>query len=196
MDVVDASTGEIVVDEQAHGLILRADGFRFTPTGLIVEGEPSFELWQAVGVKLQAMKNAIQWWIGDWLNYGERRWGEMYAQAVEQTSYTEGSLANMKWVADSVQPSSRNENLSYSHHVAVAPLPPVAQEQWLAEAEIQGLTTRQLQRAIRRPQSTADRDGLMRGQIDNASLTVTLWPRSQEEIGEIMDRLARLVEWK
>ncbi|NIQ88784.1 MAG: DUF1016 domain-containing protein [Deltaproteobacteria bacterium] len=189
--IVDSSTGEIIVDEQANGLVLVADGFQFTPTGLVIEGQPTFELWQAVGLKLQAMKNAIQWWIGDWLNYGEARWGEMYAQAVEQTSYTEGSLANMKWVASKVQPSQRNEQLSYSHHIAVAPLPPEEQEQLLTKAVEESWTTRQLQAKVHAPPlpPASVPDDKIVGTIDYTTRIITLYPRTLAQVEHIRDDL-------
>ena len=196
--VIDSDTGEVLVEsEQDGGLVMRADGFEFTPTGLVVKGEPSFDVWQAVGQRLQQIEAAVQWWIGDWLNYGEAHWGETFAQAVEETAYTSGSLANMKWVAGRVDPDTRHEGLSYSHHVAVAPLPHDEQGAWLDKAESEGLNVQQLRNAIRRPQlAPPNSNGRMLGQIDHASLTVTLWPRTQEDIGAITDRMDGLVEWR
>lgn len=196
MIVIDGDTGQVLVEESGGDLVMRADGFEFRPTGLVVTGDPAFEIYEAVGRWLQRIEAAVQWWIGDWLNYGERRWGETFAQAADQTSYTEGSLANMKWVAGRVDPSSRNEDLSYSHHVAVAPLPPDEQEAWLEKANRDGLSVRELRKAIRRPRLPSGDGGAMTGEIDHASLTVTLWPRSQGEITEVIDRLGDMVEWK
>ena len=195
-NVIDGNTGEVLIDEQENGLVMRADGFEFTPTGLVVKGEPAFDVWQAVGQKLQQIEAAVQWWIGDWLNYGEQAFGEDFAQAVEETAYTDRSLANMKWVSARVDPSLRNDKLSHSHHVVVAPLPPDEQKEWLDKAEEEGMNVRQLRAAISRPQLPPNSNGLMLGQIDHATMTIKLWARTQEEVGDVMDRMNGLVEWR
>ena len=48
---------------------------------------------------------------GDWLNYGERRYGEMYAQAVGDTGYENKTLQNAKYVAGVYELSLRSDNL-------------------------------------------------------------------------------------
>jgi len=45
-------------------------------------------VWEAYGKGLRRAEAAIHWIIGDWLNYGERAYGEMYAQALEATATT------------------------------------------------------------------------------------------------------------
>ena len=180
-----------------NGFTFQVGPFLFSPRGLRVIGQPSFARYEAAILIVQEFSDRCQFWLGDLFNYGEKRWGEMYAQAAQQTGYTEGSLANMKWVAGRVDPDVRHEGLSYSHHVAVAPLPPDEQEAWLDKAESEGLNVQQLRNAIRRPQlAPPNSNGRMLGQIDHASLTVTLWPRTQEDIGAITGRMDGLVEWR
>lgn len=70
------------------------------------------------------MEKSIQWWVGDWLRFGERKYGEMYSQMLDSTDYEYGSLANMKYIAERFESSLRSENLSWSHHKEVAPLEP------------------------------------------------------------------------
>lgn len=133
-----------------NGLLPHNDLFRFTPTGLLVTGEPDFATWEQLGQRLHYIEGAVHWWIGDWLNYGEGRWGQMYSQALEATEFTYGTLANDKFVAGQIEFSLRNENLSFSHHVEVAKLPPNAQQRWLDKAEREELSTRDLRHRIRR----------------------------------------------
>ena len=38
----------------------------------------------------------MHFWIGDWLNYGERKWGEKYKEALEKTGYDYQTLRNDK----------------------------------------------------------------------------------------------------
>ena len=66
---------------------------------------------------------ACQWWIGDWLNAGEQRWGEMYSQAVDETELAEQTLTDYKWVASAIQFSLRNEKVSFGVHRQIASMP-------------------------------------------------------------------------
>ena len=179
-----------------RGFTFQIGPFMFTTRALHVIGKPSFDRYEAAVLVVQELRDRCQFWLGDLLNYGEKRWGETYAQAAEQSGYTEESLANMKWVADRVESSLRNDNLSYSHHVAVAPLAADEQKEWLDKAENEGLNVKQLRAAISRPQLPPNSNGRMLGQIDHSSLTVTLWPRTQEDVGSITDRMNGLVEWR
>jgi len=106
-----------------------------TRTGLIFTGDVTFEEWQSVGVKLKELRGMVHWWIGDWLNHGEGRWGEMYTQAFDETGYAEQTLANDKYIAREFQTSRRREKLTWSHHAAVAGLEPEEQDRLLDIAE-------------------------------------------------------------
>src|SRR5262249_16906613 len=84
-----------------------------------------------------------------WLNHGERKWGEMYVQAVNATGFEPNYLAIIKYVGESVEPSRRREALSFSHHRLVAPLQPAEQETFLAHAEKNKWTRNQLADAVK-----------------------------------------------
>ena len=122
--------------------------FKLAETGLIVDGDPTYEEWEDCGEFLKQAEKAVQFWIGDWLNYGERKWGEMYAQAVEETGYDEGTLRNYKYVAGAIDLSLRNDKLSFQHHIAVAPLPPEQQKNLLEKAADEGMSYRELRQEI------------------------------------------------
>jgi len=81
------------------------------------------------------MERSIQWWIGDWVAYGERSYGETYTQAIEVTGQAYQTLNDVVWVARKFEFSRRRENLSWSHHREVAALEPPEQEGWLDLAE-------------------------------------------------------------
>jgi N6-adenosine-specific RNA methylase IME4 len=127
---------------------LSRGGFRFTSKGLIAEGEPTFEDWKHTGRFLREAHKGIHWCIGDWLNYGEAKWGEMYEQAIEETGFDYQTLANDKWVASKIDFSLRGENLSFKHHKAVARLDAPSQKHWLEVAEKEGLTSHSLSQRI------------------------------------------------
>ena len=116
----------------------------FTPTELILPEDTSFEDWTAIGQRLQWINKGIHWWLGDLLKFGERKWGEKYAQAIEETPFTKQTLMNDVWVASAIKPSARREKLSFGHHSVVAALPPDERDEWLDAAEREGWTRRQL----------------------------------------------------
>lgn len=91
---------------------------------------------------------AVQWWIGDWLNYGERRYGEVYAQALDATGLDYQTLRDVKWVCSTYPVSRRHDNLSFKHHREAAALPPAQADALLARAEAEGLSTRDVRAAV------------------------------------------------
>lgn len=75
--------------------------------------------------KLQiAVKNyrTSLWEIGDLLNEGEKRFGELFAQAAADTKLASSTLHNAKWVCASIPKNIRHDHLSFSLHMEVAKL--------------------------------------------------------------------------
>lgn len=93
-----------------------------TETSWQPTGEMSFEEWCEAGAKLGQITEAVQWWIGDWINYGAVAYGHKYEDALEATGYEYQSLRNMATIAGQFELSRRRDNLSWSHHDAVAGL--------------------------------------------------------------------------
>lgn len=91
------------------------------PQGMIShDNQPvPYDDWLAFGKKLFQLKQATQWAIGDWINYGEAYYGEKYAQALDVTEVSFRTLQNYAWLSKSFPISRRRENLSWSHHAAV-----------------------------------------------------------------------------
>lgn len=106
-----------------------------TPTSLKLPADLALGEWLRCGKMLARISAGVQWWIGDWLVYGEERsWGEKYSQALDETSFDYGTLRNMASVSRKVGLSLRNDRLSWNHHRMVADLEPEAQKRWLARA--------------------------------------------------------------
>jgi N6-adenosine-specific RNA methylase IME4 len=136
--------------ERQTGHDLTVAGFHLDRAGLVAEADPTFDQWEQVGLFLRHAEGAVMWWIGDWLNYGECRWGEKYSQALEATGFAYQTLADAKWVGRRIQFSRRHEKLSWSHHREVARIDDDAeQDSLLAQAEAGGWTRSQLREAVR-----------------------------------------------
>jgi phage N-6-adenine-methyltransferase len=139
-----------LVMERAHELA--SDIGEVSAVGWHGPAGMEFDEWVRVGNTLQQVGNSINWWVGDWLNYGEAKWGEMYAQAIEITGWEYQRLANAKSVAASISFSSREEKLSWTHHREVAKLPSEQQRFWLTKANEESLSSSALRDAIRQSQ--------------------------------------------
>lgn len=123
------------------GVILDMSGLRFNdvvPIGA----------WEEIGALLKRIEGGVMWWLGDWLNYGEREYGEKYAQAMDASDYSYQTLNGARWVAENVEFTRRRKELSWSHHREVASLEPKEQDKWLQKAIDNGWTRKELRDAI------------------------------------------------
>ena len=106
--------------------------------------------WVRQGHWLGVLTRASGWWLGDWLRYGNSRYGERYRSAAAITGYDVQTLMNQAYVASRFEVSRRREKLSFSHHAELAALPAEAQARWLSRAERAGLSVRALRAEVRR----------------------------------------------
>jgi hypothetical protein len=111
--------------------------------------------WARQGRWLGALGRGSGWWIGDWVRYGNARYGDRYGRAARLTGYDVQSLMNMAFVAGRFEVSRRRDGLSFSHHAEVAGLPAEEQELWLDRAEVARLSVRSLRSELRRARHRA-----------------------------------------
>lgn len=104
----------------------------------------TYQEWEDIGKRLKNVVDGYKWWVGDWLNFGEFKYGEKYSQGMTLTGLPYETLLNLKYVSSKVQMSLRNDNLSWTHHKLIAPLSPDKQKYWLDRAEAEKMSTRQL----------------------------------------------------
>jgi hypothetical protein len=129
-----------------------------TATSWLPPNDLNLQKWAETGRKLGALSRSSNWWIGDWLRYGAAKWGAKYTVAARITGYDVHSLENMVYVASRFPFSLRRENLSWSHHFAVAALGPDERSQWLDLALTHRLSVNDLRielRAARRQRKEA-----------------------------------------
>ncbi len=97
--------------------------FRLQQNGLTPIGKPTFDEWISCGRFIKDAEQSVQFWIGDWLLFGEKTYGKVqYEQAIQQTGLDLQTLRTYKWVASSVPTYLRRYELSYHHHKEVANL--------------------------------------------------------------------------
>ena len=96
--IINNETGEIITQDM-----------EFNSTSLILDPKITYEQWENIGGQLGQIEGAIQWWIGDWLNFGEHKYGEMYAQAVDESQAK--SWREYKYVSNAVELSIRMDKV-------------------------------------------------------------------------------------
>lgn len=142
-------TDEPSADEPAEPEIALGP-FRFGPAGLRVDSAtgPPLEEWSGPLRFSLWCQQASPWWIGDLLNAGDARFGEMFSQVCEG-SVSADQLQRYESVARRVPVENRRPGLSWSAHAAVARLPFALQRKMLDRAESAGWTSTVLQRKVR-----------------------------------------------
>ena len=70
-------------------------GLHYARNGLVLPARLTHAEWTRCGAVLAHTQGGILWRLGDWLNYGECSFGEMYAQVSLLTRMTQGVLTSM-----------------------------------------------------------------------------------------------------
>jgi len=104
---------------------LRILGFTPPPktskTHLAIPHDWTYTYWELNVRKLQELVNAWQFWAGDLMLYGDRRWGnDCYQAILDTTGRSAERIRGAMWVCQKVKPELRREGLSFSHHSEVA----------------------------------------------------------------------------
>lgn len=180
----DKMSAALTEPQQPVGL-MEIPGCEFTPTRLKLPDSLTYDQWERIGRQLQLAGMAIQWWIGDWLVYGEFRWREKYAQAIQVTGKAEQTLMNYQFVAKAISPSRRREEVDFSTHAEVAGLKEEDQDRILSKAAKEKSTVRAVRReaeAIRRANRPKPPDDEIilskeaRTFLDEYMAELALWP--------------------
>jgi hypothetical protein len=115
---------------------LEAAGAVVTEVSLnLSDPDLDWEDYERLGVFLGSMNRACSWWVGDFILYGEKIYGELYAQIEEALGLAPQTLANRASVARHVPPNRRRAALPFGVHAEVAYLEPRDRDLWLDKAE-------------------------------------------------------------
>ncbi|MDD5543880.1 MAG: MT-A70 family methyltransferase [Acidobacteriia bacterium] len=127
---------------------------KFTKNGLMISEIATKEEWLKVGEGLRFIEGAVQFWIGDWARFGEKRGfytdSSVYDEIEKATGYERKTLCNFKNISEQIESSRRREDLSFGHHAEVAPLSPEKQKEYLDRAVEEKLSVRELREEIRK----------------------------------------------
>lgn len=138
-----------------------------------------------MGRRFGEIGRCSQWWLGDWIKYGNAKFGERYSRAMKLTGYDVQSLMNMVYVASRFEISRRRENLSWSHHATLAPLDLAEQEYWLTRAIAEKLSVADLRvelRGARRTRAVAAGAGEQAEQVQGDELRTLVCPNCGEAV--------------
>jgi hypothetical protein len=133
--------------------------------------------WLAAGTSLAEFGRVNNWWVGDWVRYGNERWGEKYTQAAKITGLDSKTLRNIAYVASRFDLSRRRDNLTWTHHAEVASLPNDEQERWLDRSLALRLSPGDLRIEVRAAQRASSYDPGAVGHADDDSACLVTCPQ-------------------
>jgi hypothetical protein len=129
-----------------------------TRVGWIPDEGMDYAAWAQEGDRIGSFARATGWWLGDWLNFGTKKWGERYAKAAKITGYDPKTLRNMRYVASRFDLSLRRDNLTWSHHALIASLAPDERPYWLDRATNESFSVDDLRMELRWAQRQRQRE--------------------------------------
>lgn len=116
---------------------IKSPNARVEKNFLVINDDVTKKEWKEIGHNLSQIQGNIQFWIGDWVRFGNKKnfytSSEVYDEVVEITGFERGTIQNYKWVAEQTS-STRVEELSFSHHRVVAKLDETQQTYFLNRA--------------------------------------------------------------
>lgn len=132
----------------ALALSPRLPGVEWTPTGLQVTEDLSYERFEEIAAACGQAGDAARWYLGDLFVWAETRYGEEAAQAYQAARVTERTLRRYIQTAAQIPAGRRRPNLSFSHHAEVAGQPPEIRDSLLERAEKHEWTVGELRERI------------------------------------------------
>lgn len=127
----------------------RCRGVRSSRTGASFDPLLPFETWRALGGKLGMYSNATAWWLGDWIAFGQMKYGRRYKDAIAATGLEYQTLRNYAVVARRFELSRRRDDLTFQHHAEVCALSEDDQDLWLDRAARGHWSRNDLRRRVR-----------------------------------------------
>lgn len=124
---------------------------RWARSGVHFDPLLPYDAWRELGAKIGTSSNATSWWLGDWLAFGQMKYGRRYKDAIAATGLDYQTLRNYAVVARRFELSRRRDRLRFQHHAEVCALSDDEQDRWLDLAEAGRWSKRELRRRVRGP---------------------------------------------
>ena len=126
-----------------------SENVAITPVSAVIDSniteaelENAFEFYGMVD-------KANHFWIGDTANAESANYPKGYPQIVaKKTGFTDKTIIDDKYIANSVRSSVRTDDLSHTHHKLVAPFEEEKQKEWLTSASAGKWTVSRLKKEI------------------------------------------------
>jgi len=165
----------------------------FDKNRLIIDKSVTLNEWKEIGRGLSNLEKSVQFFIGDWIRFGNDELGikytdpKVYDELVQITGYTRKTLQDYKSISERTS-SIRIEDLSFSHHQQVASLPPEQQKKLLMMASKQKLSKNELRQEVKRLKNKPDELDKMSddGNLTLASL-LTIKPKLSKKEQLVQD---------
>lgn len=144
--------------------ILQQGQFAFhhvSEKGILFDPETPYEAWEPCVTALTTVYERsghdhakAMFMLGDALAFGEAKYGEDHAQAIDLTRehmrLSEKTLTNLIWVSKNVAPSLRRvDTLTLAHHSEVAKLSPDEQKELLTKCADENLPVSDLKKIVK-----------------------------------------------
>ena len=119
---------------------------RVTGTGIEFSRDKlTWTEWQELGLVVGSTVSAGPWLVADWVNYGEKAYGERYTQALDVTGLSPDRLRTYAWIGNRYSYSRRRSALSFEVHRELAYIhDDVEQDAALDMAEREGMGSREV----------------------------------------------------
>lgn len=163
-----------------------------SPVGLKLSKDLSFDEWSAIAASFGNLMQTAAWCIGDWMVYGERKWGQqllldgedfdpaapnripshVFDTAVAATRLDRQTLSQYAGVCRKIPLEERRSHVSFGHHRILAPLPPAKRMEWWkvldSESNEKPPTVKRLAMSVRcctdAPRIISDKEVMRRGE--------------------------------
>ena len=122
---------------------------RSTRTDVRFDPLTPYDLWADLGARIGVYANGASWWLGDWLAFGQMKYGRRYRDAIAATGLDYQTLRNYAVVARRFAPDRRRRDVSFQHHAEICALSEHEQDRWLDLAASSGWSRNELRRRVR-----------------------------------------------
>lgn len=122
--MADGKRKGAAIGEREKGKMTQETRWQRTPTTVAFDPNLSFDDWKEFGQQTRVIADSCRWHLGSWAAFGEARFGEAYDPSIAGGSSPE-HIRQCRWVHENVPAEIRQQELTWSHHRAVAGVPEI-----------------------------------------------------------------------